>query len=119
MTTANHDFKPMRPVEFYILLALAESDQHGYGIIQSTLERSGGTVRLDPGTLYRAIVRLADDNLLIEEPRKAAEDLGDKRRRYYAITPLGRKAAAVEAQRMAGLVEDARLTELFSDIESS
>jgi len=113
------EFKPMRPVEFYILLSLAEGNLHGYGIIQSTLERSHGEVRLDPGTLYRAIVRLGDHELLVEEPRQAAADLDDKRRRYYAITALGRKVAAAEARRMAGLVEDARISSLIGDVEGT
>ena len=113
------DFRPMRPVEFYILLALAEGNLHGYGIIQSTLERSHGEVRLDPGTLYRAIVRLRDDELLVEEPRRAAADLEHKRRRYYAITALGQKVAAAEARRMAGLVEDARVSSLIGDVKGT
>ena len=111
------EFKPMRPVEFYILLALAEGNLHGYGIIQSTLERSHGEVRLDPGTLYRAIVRLRDHELLVEKPRRAAVDLDHKRRRYYAITALGTKVAAAEARRMTGLVEDARISSLIGDVE--
>ncbi len=113
------DFIPMRPVEFYILLGLAEGTLHGYGIIQSTLERSSGEVRLDPGTLYRAIVRLGDRGLLAEESRQAAADLDNKRRRYYAITALGKKVAAAEAQRMVGLVEDARLSSLIGDAEGT
>jgi len=106
---------PMRPVEFYILLALAEGDLHGYGIIQSTLERSDGEVRLDPGTLYRAIVRLADAGLLEESDRRDADDLPDQRRRYYSITDTGRDIARAEAERMAGLVEDARAVALMRD----
>ena len=111
-------FVPLRPVEFYILLALAEADAHGYGIIRATLERSGGQVRLDPGTLYRAIVRLLDAGLLAEADRRPAEDLADRRRRYYEITELGRRAAAAEAERMAGLVTDARISHLIGDLEN-
>jgi DNA-binding PadR family transcriptional regulator len=107
---------PMRPVEFYILLALAERDLHGYGIIQATLERSGGEIRLDPGTLYRAIVRLADAGLLEETDRRETDE-PDQRRRYYAITEAGREAACAEAERMAGLVKDARSAELTREAE--
>ena len=108
-------FLPMRPVEFYILLALADSDCHGYGIIQATLERSGGTIRLDPGTLYRAITRLKESGLLAEADRREAADLANQRRRYYGITELGRRIAAAEAERMSGLVEDARLNNLLDE----
>lgn len=111
---------PMRPVEFYILLALAEGDLHGYGIIQATLERSRGSVRLDPGTLYRAIVRLADTCLLEEaDRRRVDDDLADRRRRYYAITELGRRVARAEAERMADLVDDARASRLIRDLEGA
>jgi DNA-binding PadR family transcriptional regulator len=109
-------FLPLRAVEFYILLALAERDLHGYGIIQATLERSEGGVRLDPGTLYRAITRLADSGLLEEAERQPAADLADRRRRYYAITELGREVARGEAERMAGLVDDARASRLIGNL---
>ncbi len=112
-------FLPLRPVEFYVLLALAEGDSHGYGIIQSTLERSQGQVRLDPGTLYRAIVRLADQGMLAEASRRNAEDLDDKRRRYYAITAFGREVAGAEARRMSGLVTDAQVSNLIRDGEEA
>ena len=116
MAASTESFLPMRPVEFYILLALAEGNLHGYGIIQATLERSNGTVRLDPGTLYRAIVRLADAGLLEDTERRAAADLADQRRRYYAITDLGLDVAGAEAGRMADLVEDARASQLARDL---
>ncbi len=108
---------PMRPVEFYILLALSEGDMHGYGIIQATLDRSGGEIRLDPGTLYRALVRLVDAALVEEADRRDAGDLAAKRRRYYAITEAGREAARAEAERMAALVRDARDVHLVRDPE--
>lgn len=111
----NPSLLPMRPVEFYILLALAERSLHGYGIIQTTLERSGGEIRLDPGTLYRAIVRLADAGLLEEADRRALDDEPDRRRRYYVITEAGREAARAEAERMDGLVKDARSVDLMRD----
>jgi DNA-binding PadR family transcriptional regulator len=108
-------FLPLRPVEFYILLALAERDTHGFGIIRATEERSGGSIRLDPGTLYRAITRLGEDGLLEEAAPRPAADLADRRRRYYRLTELGREVASAEAQRLAGLVRDARSSELIRD----
>jgi DNA-binding PadR family transcriptional regulator len=107
---------PLRPVEFYILLALAEHDTHGFGIIRATEERSGGSIRLDPGTLYRAITRLGEDGLLEEANRRPAADLADKRRRYYRLTDLGREVARAEARRLAELVRDARSSDLIRDL---
>lgn len=106
--------QPMRPVEFYILLALARGDLHGYGIIQSTERQSGGRVLLDPGTLYRAIRRLHEAGLLEETEQRDAADV-DGRRRYYTLTEAGRAAAAEEARRLAGLVRDAADVDLLDE----
>lgn len=105
----------MRPVEFYVLLALARGELHGYGIMQATAEQSGGATTLDPGTLYRAIARLQRDGLLQESERREADDLDARRRRYYALTEAGRQAAAAEARRLAGLVKAAAEHDLLDD----
>lgn len=109
------DLVPLRPVEFYILLALSEDECHGYGIVQITEERSGGNVRLDTGTLYRAIMRLHEQGLLEESERRDAEDLDHRNRRYYRLTPAGREVATAEARRLAGLVHDARASHLLEE----
>lgn len=106
---------PMRPVEFYILLALAGGELHGYGIIQATERQSEGRVTLDPGTLYRALRRLRDAGLLEESGRREAGDLDARRRRYYTLTASGRACAAQEARRLAGLVRAAAETDLLDD----
>ncbi len=100
---------PLSPQVFHILVALADRDQHGYGIMQDVAERTNGELRLSAGTLYGSIKRLLEQGLVVElgdkeRPRK--ED--DERRRYYRLTPLGRKAAKAEAARMAELIEQAR-----------
>ena len=101
---------PLSPQVFHILVALADRDQHGYGIMQDVAERTGGKLRLSAGTLYGSIKRLLEQGLIIELNEKqrpeAAED--DERRRYYRLTPLGRKAAKTEAERMTELLEQAR-----------
>jgi len=107
---------PMRPIEFYILLALARGELHGYGIMQATEQQSGGRVHLDAGTLYRAIQRLRGAGLLEEAERREAGDLGNERRRYYELTETGRSAAAAEAQRLHGLVRSALDSELIDEI---
>jgi len=107
---------PMRPIEFYILLALARGELHGYGIMQATERQSEGRVLLDPGTLYRAIQRLRAGGLLDEADRREAGDLENERRRYYELTEAGREAAADEAQRLHGLVRSALDSELIDEI---
>jgi DNA-binding PadR family transcriptional regulator len=99
---------PLRPVEFHILLALAEGERHGYAIRQEAAARSAGEVLLEAGTLYRALRRLLGAGLVAERRPDAGEDPGDERRRTYRLTDLGRQAAAAEAERMAALVDAAR-----------
>jgi DNA-binding PadR family transcriptional regulator len=101
-------FLPLRPVEFDILLSLAAGERHGYGIIQDAERRGDGPVP-DVGTLYRALRRLQDQNLIEEAGRRPARDADDDRRHYYRLTPLGLRVARAEAKRLAALTRAARL----------
>ncbi|HYC30666.1 MAG TPA: helix-turn-helix transcriptional regulator [Gemmatimonadales bacterium] len=107
-------FLPLPAASFHILLALAEGDRHGYAIIQDVLARTGGEVRLSPGTLYRGIQRLLEQGLLVEARRRPAPARDDPRRRYYRLTPLGLAVARAEAQRLDGLVRLARAQGLMA-----
>ncbi len=62
---------PLPPAVFHILMALADEDRHGYGIIQEVLSRTNGEVRLSPGTLYRSIQRMLDDDADRRDQRAA------------------------------------------------
>lgn len=101
---------PLQPAVFHILMALADEDRHGYGIIQEVLARTNGDVRLSPGTLYRSIQRMLDDDLIVElrDRERPAPDLDDERRRYYRITKFGTAVAREEANRLSDLVRLAR-----------
>jgi DNA-binding PadR family transcriptional regulator len=104
---------PLEPHWFQILLALADRDLHGLGIMNEVLERTGGRMRLWPGMLYRALGRLADMNLVVEiEPPDDAVAAGG-RPRFFHLTSAGRRACAAEAQRLAGFVEVARRRKLL------
>ncbi|MGQ0649345.1 MAG: PadR family transcriptional regulator [Gemmatimonadaceae bacterium] len=103
----------MRPIEFQILLTLASGERHGYAIIQDIQARPDGALAVETGTLYRALQRLVEQELVRPtEPRRTIAD-DDERRRYYAITSAGRRAAAAEARRMASLVDSARAARLI------
>jgi DNA-binding PadR family transcriptional regulator len=111
MTPANpspESLIPLPPAAFHILLSLAEEDRHGYAIIQDVAARTGGDVTLGPGTLYRTIQRMLDQDLIVETRERPAPEMDDERRRYYRITPFGRQAATAEARRLADLVRMAR-----------
>ena len=100
----------LSPQALHILIALAERDQHGYGIMQDVAARTGGKLRLSAGTLYGSIKRLLEEGLIIELRESQRPDTGgdNERRRYYRLTPLGRKAAKEEVRRMTELIEQAR-----------
>lgn len=100
-------FLPLTPAVFHVLLALSESDRHGYGIIQDVSAATGGEVTLRTGTLYTILKRLLDERLIGESTsRRDAED--DERRRYYGLTPLGRAVVQAEARRLEQMVTLAR-----------
>ncbi len=99
---------PLTPAAFQILLALADGERHGYGIMQAVSAFTAGTVRLGPGTLYRSIKGLLADGLIAESDERPDPALDDERRRYYRLTEAGRRAAAAEARRLARLVDVAR-----------
>jgi DNA-binding PadR family transcriptional regulator len=104
---------PLPPSEFEILLALADGERHGYGVMREVARRSAGAVRLGPGTLYGSIKRMLAAGLIEESHTRPDPTLDDERRRYYRITTLGRRVAAVEARRMEHLVTAARAKRLL------
>jgi DNA-binding PadR family transcriptional regulator len=99
---------PLPPATFHILVALADDDRHGYAVIKDVAARTGGTLTLSAGTLYRSIDRMARQGLIREVSARPARDMDDERRRYYRITPFGRKVAKAEARRLAQMLELAR-----------
>lgn len=107
-TVAPESLLPLPSAVFHILMALADDDRHGYGIIQEVSARTAGEVRLGAGTLYRSIQRMLDDDLIVEVHTRPAPELDDERRRYYRITPFGGAVARAEAARLTGLVKLAR-----------
>jgi len=103
-TRTPESFLPLRPHWFHVLLSLADQEQHGYGIMQEVLERTDGKVRLWPATLYGAIKRLIDEDLIEESDERPAAELDDARRRYYRLTRFGRSVLEAESRRLEDLV---------------
>jgi DNA-binding PadR family transcriptional regulator len=102
------DLLPLQPAVFHILMVLAEGDNHGYAVIGAIAARTDGRVKIGPGTLYRSVQRMLEDGLVTEIDERPAPEEDDERRRYYRITPFGRKAAMAETERLADLVKLAR-----------
>ena len=92
--------QPLTPVEFHILLSLADGDRHGYAILQDVSARAGEQLRT--GTLYTVIKRMLDGAWIEEATAPRGET--DERRRYYRLTPAGRDVLKAEAERLQGLV---------------
>jgi DNA-binding PadR family transcriptional regulator len=103
----------LTPAGFHILLALADEERHGYGIMQEVARRTDGEVRLNSGTLYRSIRHLLAAGLIAESGDRPDPALDDERRRYYRLTAGGRAAAAAEAARLERLVAIARATHIL------
>jgi DNA-binding PadR family transcriptional regulator len=94
----------MREPTFYILTALARAPMYGYGLIAEVAELSNGAVELRPGTLYGALDRLVEENLVAAD----GEEIVDGRaRRYYRLTEFGAEALQAEIERLRRNVEAA------------
>lgn len=99
---------PLTPAAFHILLALADGEKHGYGIMQEVAAISAGQIKLGPGTLYGTIKRMLADGWIEESDERPDPELDDERRRYYRLTDFGGKVVRAEAARLARLVDAAR-----------
>ena len=99
---------PLQPATFHILIAVADGDRHGYAIMQEIAKRTGGTVSLSAGTLYRSIQRMLEQGLINEVRQRPAPRDDDERRRYYRITAFGTAVAKAEARRLADMLKLAR-----------
>jgi len=98
------EWLPLTPPVFHILLALADEERHGYGIMQDVARQTGDRLQLGPGTLYGCLKRMLAAGLVEESDERPDPELDDERRRYYRMTPLGKRVVRAEAQRLAGAV---------------
>ncbi len=105
---------PLKPVHHLIVLLLAEEPTFGVELMERLEGRSGGTVKLNAGSLYRTIARLVDDGL-VEPVKKARPDGAGAPRKLYGVTVRGLAALRSEAQRQAELVAAAKALNLLKD----
>jgi DNA-binding PadR family transcriptional regulator len=111
-----NDLLPLTPAMFHVLVALADSDRHGYAIIKDVSTRTNGAVELGTGTLYGIVKRLLAEGLAIESPTRPAASKDDERRIYYRLTPFGRKVVAAEIARLEHMVQAARTARSLRDV---
>ena len=93
---------------FQILLALADQDLHGLAITKDVFDRTQGRMHLWPGMLYGALKKMGDAGLVVEARTPDDFQVTGGKPRFYRITPLGRRACATEAERLALFVDAAR-----------
>ena len=73
-------------LEMVILLALREREKYGFELISGIAKRS--SLELSEGTIYPLLLRLAKEDLI--QSRLAQGD-GGAPRKYYSVTPHGRR----------------------------
>jgi len=98
-------FVPLPHIHLEILLCLAEGERHGYALKREISQRTQGRIKLGPGSLYGAIRKLSEDDLIEESENRPASHLDDERRRYYCLTTKGRAVLKAETARLRAMVE--------------
>lgn len=102
------EFLPLRPAVFHILVVLAEGERHGYAVKQEVEKRTGGVVKMGPGTLYESIQRMLDKGLIEEVDDRPSPQHDQAQRRYYRLSGFGRRVLQAEVTRLAEVVDEAR-----------
>jgi PadR family transcriptional regulator PadR len=77
--------------ELLLLALLAERDRHGYELARLIEERSEGEISFHAASLYPTLYRMEDKRLV---EGRWIEKSGQRRRRYYRLTAVGRKTLA-------------------------
>ncbi len=93
---------PLKPRVFMVLAILNDGPRHGYGILKQMDERSGGSMHMDAGLLYRTLARLTRQAVVRDAPEHV--DTTDARRRYYELTEFGVAVLAAEVRRQTELL---------------
>jgi DNA-binding PadR family transcriptional regulator len=111
MAAKNKDprsFLPLTPRELHVMLALASGPLHGYGVILAVKQLTEDLIVLRTGTLYVLLRRLLNERLITESSDRPGPEEDDERRRYYALTDLGRQVLEAESRRLAAVVSIAK-----------
>jgi DNA-binding PadR family transcriptional regulator len=101
-------YHPLAPAVFHILLALADGEKHGYGVMKSIEDHTEGALKMGAGTLYSNLQRLTETGWVVEVTPPQAQSARDERRRFYRLTDAGRLALGAEVRRLESLVHLAK-----------
>ena len=100
--------KPLSPLAVLVLSSLADAPRHGYSLKKDVKDRSGGDVAPGATSLYRTVWQLLDWGMIAECRDRPAPEHDDTRRRYFQITPAGRRTLTAELSRLERLIVAAR-----------
>lgn len=100
--------RPLKPRVYLTLLLLAERPRHGYDLLGALEQHSGGSLRLNAGSFYRLIHRLAEEGLVQRVRAGEEADAHGGERKVYGLTDLGKETLRAEVRRQEGLLELAR-----------
>ncbi len=111
-----HDLLPLPPAQLHILLALADGDKHGYAVMSEVERMTDGEVSMGPCTLYGAIKRMLNADLIEESDNRPDPELDDERRRYYRVTGYGARVLTAELARLEQLVRAAEAKQVAAGL---
>jgi DNA-binding PadR family transcriptional regulator len=112
-TLPETELLPLKPVWLHLLLAMASGHCHGYAMRKEVERRTDGRLKIWPPTLYRGLAGLLEAGLVEDDPDGPASQ-GDRERKLYRITALGRQTLSAELHRLEELVQEARLLDIIS-----
>ena len=115
MTPTPQDLLPLPSHDFQVLLSLSDAPRHAYGLATAVAEQPDGSVRLEIGSLYRILARLTTAGVIEAFDPAASAEGHEARRRYYRLTPFGRRVAQAEAARLQAVLRLARRQKLLPD----
>ena len=95
---------PLTHLTYHIMLTVRLGPMHGYAISKAVAELSRGRVAPGTGTFYSALRRMMDEGVLEEVDQPEGVDGRDSRRRFYALTELGRAVLDAERERLRALL---------------
>jgi DNA-binding PadR family transcriptional regulator len=113
MATDPRALLPLPSIDFQVLLSLLEAPRHAYGLACDVEEQPESGIRLEIGSLYRILARLTAAGVIEDFDPPANAEGHEARRRYYRVTPFGRRVAAAEAARLNSLLRTARKQKLL------
>ena len=89
-------------VETLLLAVLVDGPSYGYAIVRELNQRAEGLLEMGEGTVYPVLHRLEKRKLVAGVWRKGETG---RPRKYYRLTPSGRRALSENRKQWAGLVK--------------